>query len=182
MDGVAIANSELVDLLPSDLSEFDRNYWLVSTQAGWTPLKRKPTDADWDEFDAKLESCLLDAAALEGSDMSLIDVGRFSEIIPHLRLDEWTYLVGFQTSREYLGCVLEDRALFDTLSPAFFPSLAKHKATAICYIDEWWECFPSESTLLADLGRGLKRASSSSQKWIKFAGDYKTPIHPDLNG
>ena len=182
MNGVAFANSKLVDLLPSDLSEFDRNYWLVSSQGGWTPLEGKPTEADWNEFDTKLESCLVDAAALEGSEMSLIDIERFSEIIPHLVLDEWTYLVGFQIPTEYLGCVLEDRALFDSLLPAFFPSLAKHKATAICYIGEWWECFPSESTLLTNLGSGLKKAESSSQKWVKFAGDYKAPINPNLNG
>ncbi len=180
MNGIALANCELMSLLPGDLSEFNQYYWLVSSQAGWKPLQEQPTETDWDELESKLEASLVDVEALKDSDLALIDIKRFSEIIPHLRLDEWTYLIGFQASAEYLSCILEDHALFTPLLPAFFQSLTKHKATAIFYIDQWWECFPNESKILSGVGKGLEQAPTSSEKWIQFSTDYRTPVYPNL--
>jgi hypothetical protein len=58
---------------------------------------------------------------------------------------------------------------------------AYHQATAICYIDGWWGCFPATSPLIAGAGLNLKRAPTYSEKWLRFAMDPASPVFPDLN-
>jgi hypothetical protein len=108
----------------------------------------------------------------------LIDAGMFSKVIPYLQLDEWTYLIGFRPLSGSPGEAANDPDLISPLGAGFFESLSRHQATALCYIDGWWECFPATSPLLKDAGPGLRRAPTHSEKWLRWPEDRATPLYP----
>jgi hypothetical protein len=180
MEGIAFSDSELSELLPHDLVEYDRCHWLVATQAGWAPREGTPCE-DWESLQALLGAGLLDTPALAQYGWALIDAGMFSKVIPYLQLDEWTYLIAFRPLTGSPDDATNDPDLIDPLDAGFFASLAKYQATALCYIDEWWECFPATSPLLVHAGPNLRRAPTHSEKWIRFTKDPATLLYPDLN-
>jgi len=179
MEGIAFSNSELPDLLPHDLSEHDRHYWVVASQAGWTRREGTPCE-DWETLEALFGAAFPDTPALAGSGWALIDAGMFSKVIPYLELDEWTYLIAFRPLTGSPDDAVNDPDLISPLDAGFFASLAKHQATAFCYIDEWWECFPATSPLLIHAGPNLRRAPTHSEKWIRYEKDLATPLYPDF--
>lgn len=179
MEGIAFSNSELPELLPHDLSEYDRCHWLIADRGGWLP--REGTSCETSEaLDALMRAGLLETPALWELGWCLVDAGMFSKVVPHLQLDEWTYLIGFRSLTGSPDDAMKDPDLIDPLGPGFFVSLSRHQATALYYIDEWWECFPAASPLLIQAGPNLKRAPTHSEKWLRFAMDPTAPVYPDL--
>lgn len=178
MEGLAFSDSELLALLPRDLSEHDSCYWLVATQAGWAPREGTPCET-WEALEALLAASLMEAPALAERGWNLFDAGKFSKVVPYLQLDEWTYLIGFPSIPGSPDDVAKNTNLTNPLGPGFFDSLSRHQATAFCYIDGWWECFPATSPLLIGAGTNLKRVPTHSDKWLRFAEDRVIPVFPD---
>ena len=179
MEGIAFSDSELPELLPHDLSDYDRCHWLVSAPGGWQPREGTPCETS-EALDARLRASLLETPALWELGWCLVDVGMFSTVFPYLQLDEWTYLIGYRPLAGSSDDATSDPDLIDPLGPGFFKSLEKHQATALCYINEWWECFPATSPLLIHAGPNLRRAPTHSEKWIRFAEEPMVPVYPDL--
>jgi len=180
MEGIAYSNADLLGLLPSETSTFDEHVWLISTQGGWWPNSESLTV---EEMDKTLDESRLGSISGVDSECELFDQGSFSWVAHHIGLDEWTYLIALPADRARLPHSLADLSLTSYLSERFFRSLAAHDATLICYIDEWWEAFPSSSPLLEGVGIGLHTAATNSAKWISYQADpQSTPIRPNFEG
>ena len=180
MDGIAFSDSELPALLPHDLAEYDHCHWLIATQAGWSHREGSPCDT-WEALEALFGVGFLETPALAECGWSLLDAGMFSKVIPYLQLDEWTYLIGFRPLSGSPDDAANDPDLISPLKAGFFESLARHQATALCFIDGWWECFPASSPLLKEAGPGLRRAPTHSEKWLRWPEDLATQLYPDLS-
>lgn len=144
-------------------------YWVFNGQGG---LAFQNFDNDHERIDQLVEECHPAKASIT-SDSLLIDQRKICFAIDLFTLDEWTYLIGFQSDSKDLERITKIIDRHQHEPEILFTLLPDQELIWMCHIDGWWEVWTYDDRMPNMIHPDLTSMHISSSYFFSKEGDGK---------
>lgn len=142
------SNGSIFDFLRPMFVRLDSLYWIVDCQSG-------PVRFDWiyesREHERIFEDMHIEVPAFESTSTHLWRPGSLALVQHELYFDEWSYLVGFESTEEDAVQRATRIGFPGSFTPQFYLSLEREAEICLVQGDGWWEIYPTRADLFSEI-------------------------------